>query len=109
MVVVEKVSLAARESRALAASPEGAKLARGPEKLAAPSRIVYLIDNRLKAMQPWPIVTIDPRRDALVFVAKLRGAIILGHASLAQAVAHSVAGRIGSSSLMSGVNRCRLS
>src|SRR6266508_3141160 len=53
----------------------------------APSRVVYLLDNRLKAVQARTIVAIDPRRDALVLVAKQRGAIILGHASLAQAVA----------------------
>jgi hypothetical protein len=57
----------------------------------APSRVVYLLDNRLKAVQARTIVAIDPRRDALVFVAKQRGPVVLGHASLAQAVAHSVA------------------
>ena len=54
-------------------------------------RIVQFLNDLFEALQPRPVVAVDLRRDALVFVAEHGGAVILGHASLAQTVADSVA------------------
>ena len=52
--------------------------------------IMQPLDNLLQPLQAWTIMAIDPRSDALVFVAKHRRYIALLYASLAQTVANGV-------------------
>jgi hypothetical protein len=56
-----------------------------------PSAIVYLVNNRLKTAKPRPIVAINLVLHFYIGVAEQEASIILGNASLAQAMPNGVA------------------